>query len=633
MFGLLLVASLIPKIILWASLYSIIRHYYISRLFSLTFSYLISYLLMIFFMIVLSPFKMIERQGLIICYGITIIALYLWRRRFIPAVNSNLTASNQRQHAHRRLGIANIMPLLIVVVIFSLLTVRSLLYYDNTDDAMIQGLTKVGFIIQHRSLFVYYESAIINTFSNEWLGELNSVYYMAMTQQDIATSFANVEIWVVMVLFFSSSYSIFHPHRKKNWLVAVAISCSAVVIGIAMTIKTDLFAMALLPFAIACLYQYYEEEKSWNLFAAIVAVGAAAGAKIAILPAAGLLLAILVFHFFFRTRKKQFMPVLLGACFFMVSCFRYILNIWYYHNPFQRAINEKISASFTNMHNTTIGILREFNEVPEIWMTRTPWASSNWAVNKGLGWAGYPFLVIFIIAATWFIIKMFRTKTIISCTKVYYLALPVFAGLVFTMFSTPWYPWSFRYYAPYIFSAVIVSTAWLSARWSEASLTKSMIWFCQAIVYVVLILSCVLNGCYSFRYGQAIPATFEQIQTMTPIEKKLSFNSFVKASDFLAIPKFEEKLQNGGRALVAPNFMAPPYYQYFGDNACVIVDLAYDAKHLLEKVISVDINYDFLVVTFDPALGCEPEDALLTKPLESLGYEKHLINNVLLYIK
>ena len=287
MFAFLLAASLFLKLILWADVYGVIRHYYSSRLFSSSFSYLISYLLMIFFMIVLSPFKMLGAEGLLFCYGVTIPSLYLWQRRRFPSSGRRASGRAPAVPAFSWARIANALPLLIVFVLFALLTARSLYYYDTTDDAMIQGLPKVAFIIQHLSLFVSYDTTVINTFSNEWLGEMNSVYYMAMTHKDIATSFANVEIWTVLAMFFAAAYQQFHPQKKTNWPVAVAVSCSAVAIGIAMTIKTDLFAMALLPFAMASLYQYYQNESDWNLFAAIVALGAAAGAKIAILPAAG----------------------------------------------------------------------------------------------------------------------------------------------------------------------------------------------------------------------------------------------------------------------------------------------------------------------------------------------------------
>ena len=346
-----------------------------------------------------------------------------------------------------------------------------------------------------------------------------------------------------------------------------------------------------------------------------------------------MLLLILMYHFFFRSHKKRLMPVACGACFFAVACVRYVLNMWYYHNPFQRAINEKASLSLSNLHNSITGILSEFNETPEIWRTRAPWSSSNWSVEKGLGWAGYPFLAILVIAAVWFIIRWLRAKMPISRVKFGYLAMPVLGGFIFTMMATPWYVWSFRYYAPYVFSAVLVSAAWLSARWNEPHIKKPVLWFGRAAAYLILVLSCALNGQYSFRYGQAIPATYEQIQVMAPIEKKLVYSSFAKASDLMAIPKLMDTLQHGGRALVVTNFMAPTYYQYFGDNACVAVDLALDANQLLEETTAKKINYDFFAVNFDPSIGCEAEDALLTQPLESLGYEKYLFKNALIYVK
>lgn len=96
-----------------------------------------------------------------------------------------------------------------------------------------------------------------------------------------------------------------------------------------------------------------------------------------------------------------------------------------------------------------------------------------------------------------------------------------------------------------------------------------------------------------FRWGQAFPYTIKESYSMTSTEKKMKCLSIPKAQDLMNIPGLLEIFSNGGRGLVYDTF-SYPYYQFFGDNNCVSIDLAYDEDCLIKY--ANDRNYDFYVI-------------------------------------
>lgn len=349
-----LIIAVALKMFFVASFYSGLKLYYRNRLETLTVSYVFSYAIFVLILLILSIFQKVNRAGILISMLFIGLATYMYGYQV-----SKRRASFAKEKILKK---TDIIPLMIFAIIFFFLFSRVFFYYDTTDDALVQGMPKLAFIQQHETLFVHYDSLTVNTFSNECLGEMNGLYYMLMCGKDMAAGFGNVEIYGFIILacmYCVKSYGYKGKYATFYAMIAATMPC---ITGIAMTIKTDLISIILLPLAIAFLMQYYKEENSSMLFASIITIGATAASKISVLPAAGLLLVALVIYYFLKAKEKPVLPVVLGGIIFVVFCNRYIINLFQYQNPFQRALNEKMSFSFQNFLNSIKGCILEFNE-------------------------------------------------------------------------------------------------------------------------------------------------------------------------------------------------------------------------------------------------------------------------------
>lgn len=565
------------KALLIGSVYSLARYYYNVWLERLLVAYLGAITLQTLVMLVLSCFGVLNAKwlivGMIICASVFVVIAY-WRRE-----KEKKSLIRSREH----LRIAHIVIIIVFLIVFIGLLVRPFFYYDTTDDALIQGMPKLAFIQQHASLFVNYKSITINTFSNEWLGELNGLFYMFVVGIDRAAGFGNVEVFLFLTGIFLYVPRAIGYNGQYQWEIAFAGVTWPVVLGLSMTIKTDLFAIGLLPLCVAFLVHYYKTEGKEYLFASILTLGAASGAKISILPATGLLLIALVIFYFFQARKKYVLPVILGGSSFVINCFRYLLNLIQYHNPFQRAINEKASFSVENLVNSFLGLLLEYNETPELIKTVKMYSSCNWVLTKGTGYIGYLLLILYFMAIIRVVLDKERNK---NCLLIRNIGIPILCGFIFFLVSTVWYDWSFRYVAPYLMVMYFVSVVLLE-KYEERHKIVSK------VAIGLLVVGSIMNSVSAFRWGQAYPLDAKEIQKLPETQQKLIFSSLPQYDDLAEVPGLMDILSSGGEALVYDTF-SYAYYQFFGDNHCVYLDLAYDEEALIEK--ANDKNYDFYVI-------------------------------------
>lgn len=564
------ILAIILKLLLFTLIYENITKYYKTG--RITIAWLVIFFVQNTIMIILSVFNYLNRIGLIVAYLSCCVSIYLIGR------NNNVHEMKYKQGQYD----FNKEYVLGGVLLFGAFLLRSLFFYDTTEDALIQGMPKLAFIQQHQSLFVKYDSATINTFSNECLGELNGLYYLLMSGEDRTALFGNAEVFLFIVCSFYYITCVFYNKGKYKGTMAFSMVTLPVVTGISMTIKTDLIAMAVFPLAVCFYTQYIYSRRKEYLYVTLLALAASSGAKISLLPATGLLLISLVI-FYIKYENKEIRPVLSGIVYFLVFNYRYITNWIQYGNPFQRALNEKAEITAENFFNALSGILLEFNELPEMLNTYKKYASNNWVVNKGTGYAGYILLLIIIIAVGYFFTNKSNSKVRLETRYIY---LPIIGGFLFFMFSTKWYAWSFRYVAPYVILLFF-----------ESIRVFQLVEVCHrnagVAVIRALFLASILNALSVFRWGQAYPYSVVDAQYMSKTERKLIYSSLIKSDDLVQIPELMNILENGGRALVYDTF-SYPYYHFFGDNHCVYVDLAYDEDALIEQYSKKD--YDFLVI-------------------------------------
>ena len=567
-----MITGLILKGGIICSLYLLTRQFYRSRLECLVISWLGMFGVQNLIMCILSFGSRLNIVGVAMgmCVCIIIFLLFAYKYRNKKRICNEETVVLDKE---------SVVILFLFAVLFLALCVRPLFYYDTTEDALIQGMTKLAFFQQHESLFTKYDSLTINTFSNEWLGELNGLYYLVFTGKDMAIAYGNIEIYLFLAVVFVYLIGIYGYRGKHTFAYAFLACTLPVVTGIAMTIKTDLIAIALLPLAVGFLMEYYKSESPELLFVAIVSLGAAAGAKIAVLPAAGLLLIALILYYFKNAKKRPVFPVIFGGFWFAVFCSRYIVNLVQYGNPFQRIASEKATFSLVHLWKSMVGIAGEFNEIPELLNTLPKYSSWNWVVNKGVGYAGYILIFVFLIT----ILKI-KKKHDIQFYK--YIAMPIIGGLFFFMMSTEWQRWSFRYVAPYVIVALFLCIG----KSGDMELR-----YCKLTNFFacIIILASTMNAVSAFRWGQAFPYTISESYGMTSTEKKLKCSTTAQYQDLVSIDEVMQIFTSGGTGLVFDSY-SYPYYQFFGDDHCVWIDLAYDEDKLIEQ--AYDKDYDFYVI-------------------------------------
>jgi len=571
---------------------------------------------------------MLDRISLVI--SILLLALFLFfvgiRLKAIVTADKRILVSDE--HVCR---IYSIVFALCAIAVFLVLAFRSLYYYDPTYDALVQGMTKLAFIQQHKSLFVHYKTIMVNTFSNEWLGEMNGLYYLLISQKDQAIGFANTEVWLFLFFLFLWVPTAFGYSGRYTGIISLSATATSVCFGLAVTMKTDLLSVGLLPFTVALLYVYYKTEESFYLFVSIVAIGALAGSKITVMPTAGLLAVALMIFIIFGAKKRSWFPILLGLFFGIPSNLRYILNLIQYGNPFQRVQNEKMEISFSTFAGNVKGILSGFNETPKLIYTRSV-DSGGEVLYNALGYLGYTMLLVCAVGLITFLILTIKNKvrnTLLMTKTIVFIFIPFVLGLVFVLFSTPWYPWSFRYFAGYVLTVVLVFTTYLFIILQKVKKTWISIGFVLCMV-IALAVPSVLNVAANFRIGQAIPVSLSTQKTLNSLQRKLLYVWRGNYDELAAVPGFLTLYENGGDALVLCEWNVM-YYQYFGKDHCIHMDLAYDAADLLQRLN--DRDYNIIVVASTNYSSQINGYAAVEDRLGTLGYTRYITRNGALFLK
>ncbi|NSL17175.1 hypothetical protein HRQ65_02100 [Tatlockia micdadei] len=411
----------------------------------------------------------------------------------------------------------NSIAFLTMVAIFSILTYRSIYFFDQTLDGVIYGLTHLEFYAYYKTLFTVQPTQAFNLFSNEWNGELNGLFYQLAVDNDQAVSFGNVEIWLFCILGYSWLSGLFGLPARFRVVAGLLLGSTPVLLGLAMTINGDL--LAIMSFAIALGFTLRvltinnKLHNELDLLFAFTALGIASGAKITVLPYV-ILMAILLLWVGFRGRKDTFW--LFSGCILSLATgnSRYIINLFIYGNPFKHV--ESAVPSVSNVINNLNGIVKTGLSLPDLSSQETAWI-----LTYGLGFLGIPML-------TWFGYGLWRkNKNLLHFLKTR-LSLPFiltlfFLGLGFSLLllTLPSSSWSFRYFCPYL---MLFATFMLAYPYRHFFLKKYNAY--GLAIFSVLIVAANVYFMLS-KIGEGFPVPFKVAMAQSEMERKLAFHPYL----------------------------------------------------------------------------------------------------------
>ncbi|HHF0527478.1 TPA: hypothetical protein ACTTVN_000279 [Legionella anisa] len=404
------------------------------------------------------------------------------------------------------------------VTIFLILTYRSLYYYDNTWDAITYGLTRIEFYAHYHTLFVSQPTQAINIFSNEWNGELNSLFYLLCVGNEQASSFGNVEIWLLSFLGYSWLSGLFGIPARFRFFSGLLLTSTPVILGLTATIKGDLLAVTCfaigLGFTFRALAKEDSQNNSLNLLFAYASFGLAMGAKIIVLPFVGLTLSLLFFIVIFLPNKKSNWLIFLGGIFlFGIANSRYFLNYFVFGDFFKHL--ESPAPSFNNIIGNLNGIIKSGSSISFLFSP----PKKYYVLKYGLGFLAVPI-------ALWFIYSLWLKSTRIETPKKLHLQnyrywiVIFFMGIGFSylLINLPWRPWSFRYFAPYLLVLVTFIIAW-PFRFKTSNYHRNRL---LVICTVVIIMA---NCIFTFlQAGEMFPVPYTTAKNQSEMERKVALH-------------------------------------------------------------------------------------------------------------
>ncbi len=534
-------------------------------------SWTLVFALMIGGMLFLSFFNALNGTNLIIIFGIVILSLLL-----IMLLNKEDKKIPTDDYNFLFMGVSPII-LILIIVIFIILFYRSLYFFDTTWDALVYELPKIALFSQRMSLFIFEPTKVLNIFSNEWNGELNSLYYSLIANNDQATSFGNVEIWLYLVIVFAWLSSLFSVKPKYYLLVGFVMGTLPVSLGLSMTVKGDLLSFVALSLTIGWFIRIHKDGiNKFYLVMVFVSLGILGGSKITVVPTVGLLYLIIIVYILIQknlTYKTRLNLIILGSFGFLIGVSRFLVNLYFYNDPFKRVAGERAILSVDNIISNLIGLK---DSIFGIFYSPIYTKEIVWVLNKSMGYLG-----VILLISPYFIyhaIKLNKTKNIVLALTY----VSVFVGFIFVFTTTTWHPWSFRYFAPYLFllfSYLIVMLLKVIPK--------------SRVIVVSFIVISLLHVSIMLQKGETRPLTYQNAAGSTQIERKLALHQFL----------FEEKygiknnslFYNGGGEILIYNDVNTPIYPFFGLNNNNRVELVDSPQLLVDKLLLK--KYDAIVIT------------------------------------
>ena len=351
----------------------------------------------------------------------------------------------------------NVVITIVMIGFAAFCMIRSFVYFDTTVDANVYGMPRIFIFSSSGSLFVNMNTLAKNIFVNEWNGELNAVFYRIITGNNMSIPFANIEIYFyAMICFWLLGRELF---KEKGICLSWIIMFLPVTVFLAFTCKGELLGIVSFPLFLLLLFLFWEEQrrerKNYILLAGVVMFGAiASGARITIIPAVGLIMVIILVAFLKEKDGRSIMFTLLLSTFsYLIGWGRYILNLRYYGNPFERVevSNEALAPGLNRFFETLKAYINDIFWGENIFSHE----GIMYALSADAGVVGCVTLlssIVFIIYLTYRLLK----KELISIYRKELGTMAVILfSLIFMLCSLDYYPWSFRYFAPYFLCIVI----------------------------------------------------------------------------------------------------------------------------------------------------------------------------------
>ena len=594
---------------------------------SIVASWLTVNLITIGFMLLLSGFHAVNRIGLLACFtGLSLLLIKF-------AIDQNKAAGNNQFKHDLALFTEGFAPLALVtlIIIFAALSYRSFYFYDNTWDAIVYELPRISVYAQHMTLFIHEPTHILNIFVNEWNGELNALYYVAATQNDQASSFGNVEVWLFSV-FIAAWFmgSILDVPKRWQLLSGITILSLPACVALAMTVKGDLLSISGSLLTVGWFLRYYKErDNHLALVMHLCSLGLLAGAKASLLPTILLMTAFTLILFIFNRpyKKHTTLALAIGLLGFLTGSARYIANLFVYGNPLQRIAVESPHIDILNLWNNGQGIIKS---ILGNWIT--PLYSNNffWILSQGMGYLGVILLFIPII----FYFKTKSNQSSVTDTRYQIrllgLYLPFTTGLMITATTLTWFPWSFRYFLPWI---IIGFTYCLSQAFRFVDKKRGMTW---CFAYLLAAIS-LLHAAACFQKGEAYPTSFRSAYQHTQLERKMALWPFLvkpKENTIAAIPV----IANGKGNILLFSGADQAIYPFWGPDHSNKVELVASTDDLLNK--AAHFKYDLIVITRMPDYSADAAERMqkmgfstkinrddIEQKLQAIGYHKQLHND------
>lgn len=565
--------GILLKLALTTVLYRFLSPRVDKKSYALLLSWMFAYLYMMFAMLLLSLFHRLDGPGIAVMMALGSTAVFLYSRKS--------RISTLKQIVSFRLSPIACVGIVSIVMLLGWLLLRSLYFLDNTWDAMVYSLPRLSIFGHHKTLFVHQNTLAINVFANEWVGELNCLYYMLMAVNEQATGFGNVENLAFLILVFYWFFDERDLPAGIGLLFSLLLVATPAMLGLAMTVKGDLLAAGFLLLSYS-LFRKHENlpESPIRLFALLCGLGLCAGAKIMLVPVVGLMCLLLLYRLI-RNGKivTLWKPTLLGLLTFFISCSRYLVNLFVYKTPFMRVGAEGMRMGVDSFLSNMSGLsryifgpesLRYFISITE--------GEPQTVFNLGLG-----LLPLFIIpCALYALYAFFRAWNKSSLP----LHLSILGGFLFFAFSTLWYPWSFRYYLPWVllYSAIALSCTYLRLRRIQGIEGAVS---CVSMAIVVSSVACMTG------FNDCRPTTYEIASERNLMQRKLA--GHIGLYDYMAVDEDLLSVAHGKGSFLVLQHIDRAIYPYMGDGYQNDVQLTADEAEFLNYAESGE--YDAYVIS------------------------------------
>lgn len=462
---------------------------------------------------------------------------------------------------------SDVIPLTIMIMFCVFCIARSFVYFDTTWDALTYEMPRIFLYATNGSLFVDMHSLSKNIMVNEWNGELNAVFYRVITDDNISIPLGNIEIYFYSFVSWLMLGKDMYKEKKYGIYLAYVVMFMPVVVFLAFTCKSDLLAMMTFPLFVVMVLFYWKglregKDDSVLLYGIIIVGAVSSGARITVIPAVGMVMLLLLGELFIRKKYVEGVRAIVCAIIsYLIGWIRYILNLIYYGNPFERVdvSNEKLEPNVDRLFVT----LSDFVEDTVLGENVFAHEGTMWALNKDAGFIGAFVLVGIIIALIYIIYRFAQKKELV---KKYFRELSLFACLlsvvVFMFCSMDYFSWSFRYFAPYFIGGMVC--LFFIVQYIRSRRVRTALW---GLIMVLGTVSAYSTVSMALMKGEVTAHSWEDMLNKEEILRRFAFHEYyVQESTEQNIATIYDDIKKDKKVLLC-TFINQGISWCWGDNA------------------------------------------------------------------